>query len=42
VGDSFTIKEGKWPGEYKIDATGQIITGEPVQFTAENVQGYNF
>ena len=42
VGDSFTIKEGKWPGEYKIDATGQIITGEPVQFTAENVKGYDF
>jgi rhamnose transport system substrate-binding protein len=42
VGDSFTIKEGKWPGEYKIDSTGQIITGEPLQFTAENVKDYNF
>ena len=42
VGDSFTIKEGKWPGEYKIDSTGQIITGEPFEFTPENVKDYNF
>jgi len=42
VGDSFTIKEGKWPGEYKIGSTGEIITGEPVQFTAENVKDYDF
>lgn len=42
IGDTFTIKEGKWPGEYKIGPEGQIITGEPVQFTAENVKDYNF
>jgi rhamnose transport system substrate-binding protein len=42
AGDSFTIKDGKWPGKYEIDATGQIITGEPLQFTAENIKDYNF
>jgi rhamnose transport system substrate-binding protein len=42
AGDSFTIKEGKWPGKYEIDSTGQIITGEPLQFTAENIKDYNF
>jgi rhamnose transport system substrate-binding protein len=42
AGDSFTITEGKWPGKYEIDSTGQIITGEPLQFTAENIKDYNF
>ena len=42
VGDSFTIDKGKWPGTYKVDETGQIITGEPLQFTAENYKDYNF
>jgi rhamnose transport system substrate-binding protein len=41
-GDSFTITTGKWPGKYEIDSTGQIITGEPLQFTPENVKDYNF
>ena len=41
-GDSFTITEGKWPGTYKIDDTHQIITGEPLQFTAENYKDYDF
>jgi rhamnose transport system substrate-binding protein len=41
-GDSFTISSGKWPGKYEIDSTGQIITGEPLQFTPENVKDYNF
>jgi rhamnose transport system substrate-binding protein len=41
-GDSFTITGGKWPGKYEIDTTGQIITGEPLQFTPENVKDYNF
>jgi rhamnose transport system substrate-binding protein len=41
-GDSFTITSGKWPGKYEIDSTGQIITGEPLQFTPENVKDYNF
>src|ERR1700724_2387 len=42
AGDSFTIAEGKWPGKYEIDATGQIITGEPLQFTPDNIKDYNF
>jgi rhamnose transport system substrate-binding protein len=42
AGDSFTIKEGKWPGKYEIDSTGQIITGEPLQFTPDNIKDYNF
>ena len=42
IGDSFTIEKGKWPGTYKVDETGQIITGEPLQFTAENYKDYNF
>ncbi len=42
AGDSFTIKDGKWPGKYEIDSTGQIVTGEPLQFTAENIKDYNF
>jgi rhamnose transport system substrate-binding protein len=41
-GDSFTIKDGKWPGKYEIDSTGQIITGEPLQFTPDNIKDYNF
>jgi rhamnose transport system substrate-binding protein len=41
-GDTFTITGGKWPGTYKIDDSGQIITGEPLQFTPENVKDYNF
>jgi rhamnose transport system substrate-binding protein len=41
-GDSFTITSGKWPGKYEIDSTGQIITGEPLQFTPDNVKDYNF
>jgi rhamnose transport system substrate-binding protein len=41
-GDSFTIENGRWPGKYQIDATGQIITGEPLQFTPENVKDYPF
>jgi rhamnose transport system substrate-binding protein len=42
VGDSFTITDGKWPGTYTIDETHQIITGEPLQFTAENYKDYDF
>jgi rhamnose transport system substrate-binding protein len=41
-GDSFTITGGKWPGKYEIDSSGQIITGEPLQFTPENVKDYSF
>jgi rhamnose transport system substrate-binding protein len=42
VGDSFTITNGKWPGTYEIDSTGQIITGQPLQFTKDNIKDYNF
>jgi rhamnose transport system substrate-binding protein len=42
AGDSFTITNGKWPGKYEIDSTGQIITGQPLQFTPENIKDYNF
>ncbi len=42
AGDSFTIANGKWPGKYEIDSSGQIITGEPLQFTPENVKDYDF
>jgi rhamnose transport system substrate-binding protein len=42
AGDSFTITEGKWPGKYEIDSTGQIVTGEPLQFTPDNIKDYNF
>lgn len=41
-GDSFTIKEGKWPGTYTIGDNGQIITGEPLQFTKDNYKDYDF
>jgi len=38
VGDTFTIKEGKWPGNYEINSNGQIVTGQPLQYTADNVK----
>jgi rhamnose transport system substrate-binding protein len=41
-GESITITQGKWPGKYVIGANGQIVTGEPVQFTAENYKDFNF
>lgn len=41
-GDSFTIKDGKWPGTYTIGDNGQIITGEPLQFTKDNYKDYDF
>ena len=40
-GDSFTIEAGKWPGTYTIDETGQIITGEPLQYTEANYKEYD-
>ena len=42
VGNSFTIETGKWPGTYTIDETGQIVTGDPLQYTADNYKDYNF
>ena len=41
-GDSFTIATGKWPGTYTIGPDGQLITGEPLQFTADNYKNYDF
>jgi rhamnose transport system substrate-binding protein len=42
VGDSITIDKGKWPGTYTILPSHEIITGEPVQFTADNLKDYPF
>ena len=41
-GESFTVEKGKWPGTYTIGQDGQIITGEPVEFTAENYKNFDF
>jgi rhamnose transport system substrate-binding protein len=41
-GDSFTIEKGKWPGTYTIGQNGQIITGQPVEFTKDNYKDFNF
>jgi rhamnose transport system substrate-binding protein len=43
VGDSFTIANGaKWPGTYTIGPEGYILTGTPLEFTAENMKDYPF
>jgi rhamnose transport system substrate-binding protein len=45
VGESFTIPEGrKWPGTYTIipDIGGQIVTGGPLEYTAENYKEHNY
>src|SRR6202166_905761 len=42
AGDSFTITEETAPGKFKLDSTGQIVTGEPLQFTPDNIKDYNF
>jgi rhamnose transport system substrate-binding protein len=41
-GDSFTIANGKWPGTYTIQPNHEIVTGQPLQFTAENLKEYDF
>jgi rhamnose transport system substrate-binding protein len=41
-GDTITITKGHWPGKYVISADGEIITGQPVQFTAQNYKNFNF
>jgi rhamnose transport system substrate-binding protein len=41
-GESITVDKGKWPGVYTIGKDGQIITGEPVQFTKDNVKDFDF
>ena len=42
AGDFFTIEKGKWPGTYTIGQDGQIVTGEPLQFTADNYKDFDF
>jgi rhamnose transport system substrate-binding protein len=41
-GDSFTITKGKWPGTYTIQPNHEIVTGQPLLFTKENLKDYNF
>lgn len=41
-GESITIAKGKWPGTYKIGDDGEMITGEPLQFTKDNYKDYDF
>jgi rhamnose transport system substrate-binding protein len=45
AGESFTIPEGrKWPGTYTIipDLGAQIVTGGPLEYTAENYKEHNY
>ena len=42
VGDSFEITQGKWPGKYEIDATGEIVTGGPLEYTEANYKEHNY
>ncbi|MBV8614281.1 MAG: substrate-binding domain-containing protein [Acetobacteraceae bacterium] len=41
-GESFTIDKGKWPGTYTIQPNREIVTGQPLQFTPENLKDYDF
>jgi rhamnose transport system substrate-binding protein len=41
-GETITIDKGKWPGTYKIGDDGEMITGEPLQFTKDNYKDYDF
>jgi rhamnose transport system substrate-binding protein len=44
-GESITIPEGrKWPGTYTIipDLGAQIVTGGPLEYTAENYKEHNY
>jgi len=41
-GDSFTIDKGKWPGTYTILPTNEIITGQPLQYTADNIKDHKY
>lgn len=45
VGDTITVPEGrKWPGTYTIieDFGGQIVTGDPLEYTPENYKEHNY
>jgi rhamnose transport system substrate-binding protein len=41
-GGSFVIDKGKWPGTYTIGPNGQIVTGQPVEFTKDNYKDFPF
>ena len=42
-GDSFTIEAGnKWPGTYTIGDNGEIVTGEPLQYTEANYKEHEY
>jgi rhamnose transport system substrate-binding protein len=41
-GDSFTIKDGKWPGTYKILPNGEIVTGGPLQYSKTNYKEHQY
>ena len=42
-GDSFTIEDGnKWPGTYTIGDNGEIVTGDPLQYTEANYQEHKY
>ena len=43
LGESITIPEGrKWPGTYTIVEPGEIVTGGPLEYTAENVGDHKY
>jgi rhamnose transport system substrate-binding protein len=41
-GDSFRITNGKWPGTYTIQPNGEIVTGEPLQYTEANLKEHPY
>lgn len=42
-GDSFAIEAGnKWPGTYEILPNGEIITGDPLQYTEANYKEHAY
>ena len=42
-GDTFTIEAGnKWPGTYEILPNGEIITGDPLQYTEANYKEHAY
>ena len=43
LGESVTIPEGrKWPGTYTIVEPGEIVTGGPLEYTADNVGDHKY
>lgn len=42
-GASFTIEAGsKWPGTYQIGDNGEIVTGDPLQYTEANYKEHAY